>query len=448
MEIEFIPVGGYGEVGKNMSLLRVGDEAVILDMGLYIPKVVSFDEEGGHKKYVSVNQLIDYGIIPDHRVIEKYKHMVKAIVPSHCHLDHALAVPYLASHYKAPIISNPMTIEIIKTALRDDDIKIPNELKKLNNNSSIKISKNIEIELINITHSALQTAIVAVHTPKGTVLYANDFKLDSTPVLGQKPNYKRLKQIGNGNVLAVIVDSIYSKSATKTPSEKVARQMLKDVMLGTENSQNGIIATTFASHIERIKSIVDFSLKLNRKPIFLGRSMMKYIEASEKCGLTKLSSHADIVGYGNMIKKRLKKFKSQKRDKYTIICTGGQGEPKAVLTKMLNQTLPFKFEKEDNVLFSNQTIPVDINIENRAKVEERLKQKKVRIFKDLHVSGHVSREDMRDFIKMTKPRAVIPCQGDSSMFKSFETLAEEMNYKPGKDCFNLRNGDKVMLYEN
>ena len=445
MEIEFIPIGGYGEVGKNMSFLRVGDEAVILDMGLYIPKVVSFEEDGGHKKYAHTNDLIKYGIVPDHRVIEKYKHMVKAIVPSHCHLDHCGAIPYLAPYYNAPIISNPMTIEIIKTMLEDDRIKIPNQLKPLNNNSSIRVSKNIEIELIGITHSTLQTSIVAIHTPKGTVLYANDFKLDNNPVLGQKPNYKRLNQLGEENVIALIMDGLYSTSNTKTPPEIVAREMLKDVMLGTESSDNTIIATTFASHIARLKSIVDFSLKLGRRPIFLGRSLMKYIQASENLGLTNISNHAEIVGYGDMIKKRLNKLKKQKKEKYTIICTGGQGEPKAVLTKMINQTLPFKLEKEDSVIFSNKTIPAEVNIANRAKVEERLMQKKVRIFKDIHVSGHLAREDMRDFIKMVKPKVVIPCQGDNVMFKSFEELALDLGYKANKDVFSLKDGDKVDL---
>ena len=241
------------------------------------------------------------------------------------------------------------------------------------------------------------------------------------------------------------MDSIYATSNTKTPPESVAREMLKDVMLGTANSENAIIATTFASHIARLKSIVDFSLKLGRKPIFLGRSLMKYIQASEDLGLTKLSDHVEIVGYGDLIKKRLNKLKKQRKEKYTIICTGGQGEPKAVLTKMINQALPFKLEKEDSVIFSNKTIPAEINIANRAKVEERLVQKKVRIFKDIHVSGHLAREDMHDFIKMVKPRVVIPCQGDPVMFKSFEELALDLGYKTNKDVFALKDGNKVIL---
>ncbi|QQG38738.1 MAG: MBL fold metallo-hydrolase [Candidatus Woesearchaeota archaeon] len=445
MEIEFIPVGGYGEVGKNMGLLRVGDEAVILDMGLFIPKAVSFEEEGGHRERASTLELIKYGMIPDDRVIEKYKQEVKAIVLSHAHLDHIAATQYLAPHYpQAPVITTPFSMEVLKTTMSDDNIKIPNQLKPLNLNHPLKISKNIEIELINMPHSTPQSSVVAVHTPKGTVLYGNDFKLDESPTLGQKGNVKRLKQLGKGNVIAAIVDALYAPIHSKTPSEAIAKSLLKNVMLGSENNHNALIATTFGSHLARLKSMIEFSRKLDRKVVFLGRSMKKYIDAGQKIGIINFAG-TEVLGYSNMVKRKVKKLSGKSLDKYTIICTGGQGESKAVLTKMVSGALEFKFQKEDSVIFSNKVIPTEPNITSRKKLEEKLEAKKVRIFKDVHSSGHMAREDIRDFIKMTNPSIVIPAQGDHKMFSAFSELAENMGYKKNKNVFTPKDGEKLKI---
>jgi ribonuclease J len=442
--MQLVSVGGYGEVGKNMTAVKIEDDVVLLDMGFYLPSLINFEEEGNDRKTLSDQDLIRIGAIPNDNILSSWKDKVRAIALSHCHLDHIGAAPYLAPKYKAPILGTPYTTEVLNRMMKDDRLSIKNELKSVNPNSSIKINDNIEIEMINMTHSTLQTAMMAVHTKKGTILYANDFKFDNYPVLGKKPNYKRLRELGQGNVIALVVDSLYADAERKTPSEKVAREMLKDVILGTENRGNAIIVTCFASHLARIKSIIDFGKKLDRKIVFLGRSLMKYSSSAERINLVDFSKHAEICGYGDKIKKKLKTLEKN-RDKYVIVCTGGQGEPGAVLTRLASGDLPFRFQNEDHVIFSNKTIPADINIANRAKLEKDLKRKKARIFTDIHVSGHASREDLRDLVRMVNPQHIIPAHGEIQMLDAMGELSEEMGYKVGKNVHLMKDSNKVEI---
>ncbi len=443
MDIKLCGVGGYNEVGKNMTALKIGDEVVILDMGFFLPKLISFEEEGGQRKNLTPKGLMELGAIPNDSVISSWKNKVKAIAFSHCHLDHVGASLYLANKYKAPLLGTRFTLEVLKSMAKDEKINLKNDLNVLNANSSHKVSKNIKIEFINMTHSTPQTVMIAVHTPEGVILYANDFKFDNYPVLGKKPNYEKLKAL-KGNVKALIVDSLYADAERKTPSEKVAREMLKDVMLGTDNKGHAIIVTCFASHLARLKSIIDFGKALNRKIVFMGRSMAKYTLAAEKAELVKYSKDVEILSYSRQMEKKLKKIEKN-RDQYLIACTGNQGEPGSVLTRLASGQLPFKFYPEDHVIFSCKTIPVDINIANRALLERKLKQKKTRIFTDIHVSGHAGREDLRDLVDMVQPKHIFPVHGNPMQDLAMAELATEMGYKKGKNVHLINDGDILDL---
>ena len=442
--ISICSIGGYNEVGKNMTAIRVGNETVILDMGFYLPAILDFEEGGGDRRTLNKDSLIRIGAIPNDDVIHGWADSVKAIILGHVHLDHIGAVPMLAPKYNAPIIGTPYTIEVLKTMMAEDKLTIKNKLKAVNLNSKIQVSENIEIELINVTHSTLQSAMIAVHTKEGTILYANDFKFDNHPIVGKKSNIKRLKELGKENVKLLIVDSLYSNNDQKTPSEKVAREMLKDVMLGTENSENIIFATTFASHIARLTSIAGFGKVLGRKVIILGRSMEKYIKAAERLKLIDFSG-VELIGFANKIKRRLKDIAKSDRSKYLVICTGGQGEPSSVLNRMLSNKIPFEFSSGDHVIFSNSIIPATPNMINRKNMEENLKKRNVRIFKNLHVSGHASREDIRDLITMARPQHVIPGHGYPDMFKGLTELCGDMGYDVSKHVHIMHNGHKIEL---
>lgn len=442
MEIEVCTVGGYNEVGKNMTAIRIDDEVVICDMGIFLPPIIGY--EGEDYKHLSTDQMINLGAVANDSVISDWKKNVKAIVLGHCHLDHIAGIPYLAAKYRAPIIGSPFTIEVLKSILREDNISLPNKIKVLNLNSKIKISKNITIELISITHSTPQSSMVAIHTPKGIVLYACDFKFDSTPTMGDKVDFKKLREIGKEGVIALICESLYSMRDMKTPSEKVARELLKEVMLGVDNRGKVVFVTTFASHIARIKSAIEFAKKLNRQPLFLGRSMAKYIKAAENIKLVNFSKEGKISGFRKQSERLLKQVEKE-REKYVVICTGSQGEPGSILDKIVRGDLDFKFSEGDIVIFSCKTIPTEINQANRKALEEALKAKKVRIFIEIHVSGHSSREDLRDLIKMVKPKNIIPAHGEASMTSAFAELAEEEGYKTGENVFIMRNGQKIIF---
>lgn len=442
--MEIATVGGFREVGKNMTAVKIGDEAVILDMGFYLPSLISFEEEGGDRKGITTDGLGKIGAIPDYRVIDAWKQKVKAIALGHCHLDHIGAVPYMSSMFpNAAVFGTPYTLEVLRTMILDEQIKVDNKFKTIQPNASIKVGPNIEIEFISMTHSTLQCTMMAVHTKEGVVLYANDFKFDNYPVVGTKPNIKRLKELGKEGIKALIVESLYAHDERKTPSEKVARELLKDVLLSTENEDNLIVTTSFASHIARLKSIIDFGEKLDRKIVILGRSMQKYILSAENLKLINFSKRAEILGYSRHIKKKLKEIEKQGRSKYLVICTGGQGEPGSVLQRMATNQMPFEFQKEDHIIFCNKVIPAEINIAHRKALEEKLKHKNVRLFSNIHVSGHAGREDLRDLIKMTSPEHIIPAHGEQHMLESLGELATELGYDIGRNVHITTDGNII-----
>lgn len=439
--IEIYAVGGYNEVGKNCTAINVDGEVLIIDLGIHLENYIKLTEDEDLVK-IDANKLMDVGAVPNISVLDKVKNNIKAIVISHAHLDHVGAVPYISDKFKAPIICAPYTAEVIESILKDDKIKINNEIKTVNINSFYKISDNIKIEFVYITHSIPQSAVIAIHTKYGIILYANDFKLDLYPTLGKKPNFKRLEELGKEGVIALVVESTYASDAKKMPSEQVAKEMLRDVLLGTENKDNLIIVTTFSSHIARLKSIIEFGKKLNRKIIFLGRSLSKYAKGAENIGIINFSKDVEIVKYSRQIERRLKKI-DKDRKKYLLVTTGHQGEPKSVLYKIAKKEFKFDLYPEDNVVFSCRTIPTPTNIANREALENELKQTGVRIFKDIHQSGHAAREDLRDFINIVKPKNIIPAHGTGEMKDALAELSVEMGYKIDKDVFLVNDGEKV-----
>ena len=261
------------------------------------------------------------------------------------------------------------------------------------------------------------------------------------PTLGKIPDFKRIEELGNKGVIALVVESTYADDPRKMPSEQAAKNMLRDVLLGANNKDNLIIATTFSSHIARLKSIIEFGQKLNRKIIFLGRSLAKYVKAAENIGLVNFSKNVEIVKYSKQIEKKLHKVEKD-RKKYLLVVTGHQGEPKSVLYKIAKKDFKFDLYPEDNVIFSCRTIPTPTNIANREALENELKQNGVRIFKDIHQSGHAAREDLRDIIMMLKPQNIFPAHGTKDMKESLARLAVEIGYNVSENVFLLKDGSR------
>lgn len=441
--IQICTVGGYDEVGKNCTAIKIDDEVVLLDIGLHLDKYIAYTEDEDVHDF-SPKKLTEIGAVPDLSLIDDWAKDVKAIIPTHAHLDHLGAIPFLAQRFSADIICTPYSKAVLEAILRDEKIVLDNEIKALNPNSTHQLSGKIRIEFINMTHSTPQTVMVVLHTPYGKILYANDFKFDSQPILGKKPNFQRLRELGREGIKCLIVDSIYSGDAKKTPSESVAREMLKDVMIGTNSKGRAVIVTTFSSHLARLKSIVEFGKIMHRRIVFLGRSLGKYVIAGQNIKIINFTKDVKLVRYREKVAKELKRI-AKNRQKYLLVVTGHQGEPKAVLSRIVDKQFAFRLEPGDHVIFSCKVIPNEINLENRELLESKLRNTGVRIFRDIHVSGHCAREDLRDLIDMTRPKNIIPAHCEQAKARSMVELAEELGYKQGHNVHLMRDGKRISL---
>ena len=441
--VEICTIGGYNEVGRNSTAVKINDEVYVLDLGIHLENYIKYTQD---EDLVVVNpkELMKVGAVPNISAIDDWKQKIKMILPTHAHLDHIGAIPYLSNNFRANIMCTPFTSEVLNGIITEDKIRLNNKIKSMSANSSFSPSSNVKVEFIHVTHSTPHTVIIALHTKEGIIIYANDFKFDLFPTLGKKPNFKRLEELGKQKVLALICDSTYAADARKMPSESIAKEMLREVMLGIDSRNKHVVVTTFSSHIARLKSIVEFGQKMNRKIVFLGRSMAKYVRAAEATGIAKFTNKVELVKYSGQVQRMLKKI-AKERGKYLMVVTGHQGEPKSVLGKMMSNEMKFSFMPEDHVIFSCKTIPTPTNIANREKLESNLKSFNVRIFKDVHQSGHAAREDLRELISLVKPQHVIPAHGEPRMREALASLAVEMGYKKGTNVHLMSDGERIKL---
>lgn len=449
--MEVCTVGGYEEVGKNMTAVKIKDDVIIFDAGIFLPALIEFQErELGDNEIKTERELRKIGAIPDDTVLDNigWRDKVRAIVIGHAHLDHIGAVPYIASRYpKAKILATPFTMEFLETMLKDEKISLRNPRVRVNENSTYNLkgkSGSYKLEFIHTTHSTLQCALIALHTSEGTFFYTLDFKFDDHPIIGQPPNYKRLREIGNKGVEVIAVDSLYSGTERKTPSERIARDLVEDAIMSVRNRDSALIISTFSSHIARLKSIVDFGRKTGRKIVFLGRSLNRYVNCAINVGLCPFRKNIIILKYRRQINSFLKRANDEK-GKYLIVCTGHQAEPGSVLDRIVKEETPFRLAEGDNVIFSSSVIPADTNIKARKEMDKELRKKGVRIQSDVHVSGHGSREDLRDLLELLKPKHIIPAHGSHDLEQPMIELSSEIGYKSGVTSHLSSNG-KVLKF--
>ena len=439
-------IGGYDEVGKNMTALEVGEDVFLFDSGLFLPAIVGVTER---EKIPTEKGMRTLGALPDDTYLDdnNLREKVRAILVSHAHLDHVGAIPYLAERYKAPVLGTPYTMEVLKVLMKDNNQSIKNRIISVKVNGSYKIkgkSGEYLVEFINMTHSTIESAIIAVHTREGIVLYGNDYKLDNSPTFDAKPNYTRLKELAKKGVKVLIVDCLYAPDDRKTPSEKIAKELLEDVLFTTDNRNAGIIVTTFSSHIARLKTITEFGTRMRREVVFVGRSLSKYVQAARNIGKAPFAKQVKILSYRKQVEKYLRKIDKNK-NRYLIVCTGHQGEPGSILDRISRRELPLKLSSKDHVIFSSKTIPTPENEASKKQLETNLKKFQVRIFDNVHVSGHGGREDLRDLLKITEPKHVIPSHGDFSKREAGAKLAEKMGYEKGKTVHLMENGNVLEL---
>lgn len=426
-DIELCAVGGYDRVGKNMTALKCGDDVIILDIGLNLENYVEY-KENIRGCDLDKDKLVKINAIPNDKIIEEWKDKVKAIIPAHVHLDHIGAIPYIAGKYDCPVIATPFTIEVLKVTCRDEGIKLPNVYIKLEPNSSHKINDDLKIEFINVTHSTPHTVLVLIHYKDKKILYANDYKIDKTPIVEIAPDFDYLRKIGKEGVNVMISNCLYSTEDIHTPSESKAREMLFKEFENLDTTNRAIIISTFSSQIARLKSIVELAQKLNRKVIFVGRSLQKYISCAKLAGICDLEEYGPVVSSKNKVKQQFKELSANKKD-YVIVCTGHQGEPNSTMWKLVNDQIKFNLQPNDIVVFSSNIIPTEYNEKLRADVEKKLNDLRINIIKDVHVSGHLAGRDHKEILNLVKPKLLIPTHGDDEMTNALLKIGDNLGIK-------------------
>jgi ribonuclease J len=448
MEIEIATIGGYEEVGRQMTAVRAGDEIVIFDMGLNLSKVLIHDNVETERMHSL--DLIDMGAIPDDRVMSQLEGDVKAIVPTHGHLDHIGAISKLAHRYDAPIIATPFTIELVKQTIQSEDkFGVENDLIKMDPGETTGVSSKLDLEFVNVTHSVIDAINPVLHTPEGAIVYGLDKRIDHTPVLGDPIDMERFRELGRegDGVLCYIEDCTNASKKGRTPSESVARAHLKDVIYSMEDYDGGIVATTFSSHIARVTSLVEFARDIGRQPVLLGRSMEKYSGTAERLDFVDFPGDLGMYGHRKSVDRTFQRVMKEGKENFLPVVTGHQGEPRAMLTRMGRGETPYELENGDKVIFSARIIPEPTNEGQRYQAEQLLKMQGARIYDDVHVSGHLNQEGLYEMLQAVEPQHVIPAHQDLSGQSGYVSLAQDEGYEMGRDLHISHNGNRIQLVE-
>jgi len=448
MEIEIATIGGYEAVGRQMTAVRAGDDVVIFDMGLNLSKVLIHDNVETERMHSL--DLIDMGAIPDDRVMSDIRGDVKAIVPTHGHLDHIGAISKLAHRYDAPVVATPFTIELVKQQIQSEEkFGVQNDLVKMEAGETMSIGEENELEFVNVTHSIIDAVNPVLHTPEGAIVYGLDKRMDHSPVIGDPIDTDRFREIATtgAGVLAYIEDCTNAGKKGRTPSESVARAHLKDALYSMQDYDGGIVATTFSSHVARVKSLVEFADDIGRQPVLLGRSMEKYSGTAERLDFVDFPEDLGMFGHRQSVDRTFKRIMDDGKGEYLPIVTGHQGEPRAMLTRMARGETPYELDDGDKVVFSARVIPEPTNEGQRYQAERLLGMQGARIYDEIHVSGHLNREGHYEMLDTLQPRNVIPAHQSMGGYAPYVDLANDQGYKVGRDLHVTRNGNTVQLVE-
>ncbi len=412
-------LGGYEKVGANMTGVEVNGKIVILDMGADIERIV---EHGENIEDMKTVEAIETKVVPDDSKIKERREDVEGIIIGHGHQDHCRGIPKLANAYDCPIITTPYTADIIERFIENDRENVKNDIIRLEPSGVFEISNDFELELVPMTHSIPQSALTVLRTSDGNLVYSLDFKLDDKPTLGDPVNYEKLRELGEEEIKTYIADCTRADKAGKTSTEFETKKELQKIISQAQDNKEGLIVTTFSSHIARLNNIIDAN-NWQREIVMLGRSLKEYTKDAEKNGLIDLSG-IKIGSYRDEVEKILKEVSRNKSD-YLLVTTGNQGEPNAMLSRIANKETPYQVGPRDLVVFSSVTIPTPVNELNREYLKRKLKQGGADLRVNVHSHGHAMREDHRKMIQMLDPDCIIPAHGGKEKLSSLASLARE-----------------------
>jgi ribonuclease J len=426
-KLRIMPLGGLGEIGKNMTAVEYGNDIIILDMGFGFPE----DNQPG----------VDY-VIPDVTYLEQNKHKIRGIVITHGHMDHIGASGYMIPKFPVPIYGSRLSLGMVAKQIEEFKIQTPQYVvMDPEKHERVQLGNSFNIELVRVTHTISDSTAVVIRTPVGIVIDTGDWRLDPDPLDGKQMDLDRFKALGDEGVLLLMSDSTNCDRVGRTPSERVVEPTIKDLF---GRADGRIIISTFSSSVTRVQLIIDATHAAGRKLALVGRSMLSTIELCVKMGYLS-------VPQGLLIK--VQDTANLPASSVVILCTGSQGEENSALSRMsTGDHQHVKIKPGDTVIFSSSVIPG--NEVSIVRLIDNLMREGARVYAratealdghgPLHVSGHASRDDAADLINLVKPKYYMPIHGEfHHLVRNAEVAIE--NGVPRENCFVMDNGDILEL---
>jgi ribonuclease J len=417
--LKVIPLGGLGEIGKNMMVLECDNDIIVIDCGLMFPG----------EEMLGVDL-----VIPDISYLLENKDKVRGIVITHGHEDHIGALPYILPRLNVPVYATKLTQGLISVKLKEARALTGADLRTMTVGTQINLGK-FRIEFFGVCHSIPDSVGVIIYTPVGTVVDSGDFKLDYTPVDGKPTDLSRLAQIGSQGVLLLLSDSTYAELPGYTPSEKIVGENLDRVIA---EAPGRVIITTFASLISRVQQIVDAAEKHGRRVVILGRSMQD---------TTKMAIELGYLKVPNGLLSRLEELRNFPPDKVVIITTGSQGEPTSALVRITNRDFrQLHIIPGDTVVISASPVPGNESLINRT-IDSLFRQGAQVYYgtiAQVHVHGHGSQEELKLLLNLVKPRFFVPVHGEYRHLALHAKLAESVGI-PRDHTFVMEDGAVLEL---
>jgi ribonuclease J len=417
--LRVIPLGGLGEIGRNMMLLEYGDDIIAVDVGLMFPE----------EEMLGVDL-----VIPDFSYLRDNPGKLRAVFLTHGHEDHVGALPYFLKEFQAPVYSARLTDGLIRVKLTEHRIVNKCDLRVAKPGELIQAGA-FEVEFFTVAHSIPDACGLIIRTPLGPLVHTGDFKLDHTPVMDQHTDLIRLAQIGAEGCLLLMADSTYAEVDGYTPTEQLVGEALRNVLV---NAKGRVIIATFASLISRIQQVIDAAVFTNRKVFVTGRSMIDNVAMARQLGYLTVPDGL-IVGVDEM--------RNTSPAKLVVITTGSQGEPTSALTKMANgDHRHITIQKGDTVVLSANPIPgnemaVSRNVDNLFRLGADVLYNRV---SNIHVRGHASREELKILQGLLQPEYFVPIHGEYRHLVIHARLAESVGVPEG-NAFVLTDGDVLEI---
>lgn len=420
-KLRVIPLGGLGEIGKNMMVLELPDDLIVIDAGLMFP-----DEE-----MLGVDL-----VIPDVSYIEERVHKLRGILITHGHEDHTGALPYVLPRLRLPngklppVYCTRLTRGLIAVKLQEHKLAKEADLRVVRPGERVKLGK-FSVEFVHVTHSIPDSAGLAIETPLGTVFHTGDFKFDHTPVMGQPPDLTRIAELGRQGVTLLLSDSTYADTAGYTPSEQMVSETLDRIMA---QAPGRVIVATFASLISRIQQVIDAATRHDRRVFVTGRSMMDNVQMAIEQGY--LRAPENILA-------SLEKMRKLAPERIAIVTTGAQGEPTSALVRMANRDhRHIEIQAGDTVVLSSSPIPgnellINRTIDNLYRLGANVLFSRIA---NVHVRGHAAQEELKLMLGLAKPKFFVPVHGEYRHLWMHSAIARSMGVA-AENVFTMEDGD-------